>query len=160
MIRGTIAALMMCGLAACVVPVPIATTSSAPSGNAPVATPDSSAFTTRLNAFRAERSLRPLVRNARLDRAAKAHATDMAQRGYFSHQGADGSSAGDRIGRAGYRACGWAENIADGYASEAAAFAGWQGSAGHRRNMLGRNYTEYGLANTGGKWVMVLARGC
>ncbi|MEJ6401394.1 CAP domain-containing protein [Yoonia sp. 2307UL14-13] len=156
--RFIIAVLLVFGMSACVVPVPV--TSAAPAGNQPVGRPDSSEFTTRLNALRAERSLRPLVRNARLDRAAKAHANDMAQRGYFSHRGADGSSAGDRIGRAGYQACGWAENIADGYRGPSAAFAGWEGSAGHRRNMLGRNYTEYGLANTGGKWVMVLARRC
>jgi len=135
---------------------------AAPSGGPPVAAEPAASrgFGADLNAYRTGRGLAPLARNAGLTRAARLHAEDMARAGYFSHRGRDGSSAAERIGRQG---CGGhtAENIAQGYPSEAAVLAGWKRSAGHDRNLLRREVRHYGLARAAGDtWVLVLASDC
>lgn len=115
-----------------------------------------------LNALRAEKNRPPLGWSAGLQRAAAAHAQDMAARGYFSHQGADGSSAGTRARAAGYGWCFVAENIAKGQPDLASVMAAWDASRGHRKNMLARDAQEFALARAPGNiWVMLLARpGC
>jgi uncharacterized protein YkwD len=115
-----------------------------------------------LNALRAEKNRPPLGWSAELEQAAAAHARDMAARGYFSHTGADGASAGDRARAAGYGWCFVAENIAKGQPDLASVLSAWQGSRGHRRNMLSRDVQEFALARAPGNiWVMLLARpGC
>lgn len=93
---------------------------------------------------------------------AQAHADDMARNRFFSHGGSDGSSVGDRVARAGYGWCAVAENIARGQRDLDSVIRGWQGSPGHRRNMLSGEMAEIGLARgPRDTWVMVLARrGC
>lgn len=122
--------------------------------------PVSGAFASDLNTFRTAQGLGTVAPDPRLERAAQAHADDMAQRGYFSHQSPEGRRMSDRIAASGYRACGSAENIAQGQKGEAEVFASWRASAGHRRNMLGRAYANYGLGRSGDTWVLLLARGC
>ncbi|WP_342078606.1 CAP domain-containing protein [Yoonia sp. SS1-5] len=117
-------------------------------------------FDAAVNGLRQASGAQVLVEQPQLRRAAQAHADDMARRGYFAHRAPNGDGAGKRIARAGYRACGWAENIANGIPTRAGVFEGWRRSRGHRRNMLQRAYTEYGLARSGNIWVMVLARPC
>lgn len=87
----------------------------------------------------------PLSANPRLDAAAAAHATDMAQRNYFSHDSLDGRSPGDRITAAGYRWGGYAENIAAGHTTPAEVVDGWLASPGHCRNLMSPSYTELGV---------------
>ena len=132
---------------------------SAPSGPFYVSVTDSSG-SADVNTFRAAAGLPPLARSATLDAAARAHATDMARNGFFGHRGSNGSTHGDRIRAAGHRPCGAAENIADGPFTPSGVMAGWMGSQGHRRNILNRRYSEYGLAEVEGKWVMTLAGRC
>lgn len=101
--------------------------------------------------------------NAILTRAAQAHAEDMAARGYFSHQspgGPNGDNLAERAASAGCAMRAGAENIASGQRSEAEVFVGWQNSPGHRANLLGGNYTDYGLGRSGNVWVMKLSSGC
>lgn len=113
-----------------------------------------------VNTFRAAAGLPPLARSPALDAAARAHATDMARHGFFGHRGSNGSTHGDRIRTAGVSSCGVAENIADGPFTPAGVMAGWMESQGHRRNILNRRYSDYGLAEVRGKWVMTLAGRC
>lgn len=115
-----------------------------------------------LNTLRAEKNRPPLAYSARLGQAAAAHAQDMAEKGYFSHAGRDGSSAGSRVRAAGYGWCFVAENIAKGQRTLEAVMAAWEASRGHRRNMLSREAQEFALARAPGDiWVMLLARpGC
>lgn len=115
-----------------------------------------------LNALRAQHGLRPLVQSEKLQRAAERHAQDMAKRGYFSHTGANGSGIAERARAVGFRYCSLAENIARGHGSLGAVMSGWNGSRGHRRNMLNRDAQEFGLARAAGNiWVMKLGReGC
>jgi len=112
-----------------------------------------------VNAFRAVEGEAPLRRNAKADAAALAHAHDMARRGFFGHQGSNGSSVGGRLKAAGCRFTGAAENIAKGQRSDAEVVAAWVASPGHRRNMLAP-YDQYGAARIGDIRVLVLASGC
>lgn len=116
----------------------------------------------RVNRLRRQAGRAALRWSPVLAEVARAHAEDMARNGFFAHQGSDGSTISDRVARAGYGWCRVAENIAQGQRSLDAAIAGWQGSAGHRRNMLNRDMADLGVARgPGNTWVMVLARpGC
>lgn len=87
-----------------------------------------------------------LSRDARLDRAAAAHSTDMATRNFFSHTGSDGSSPFVRMQRQGYRYANAGENIAAGYSTADAVVAGWLKSAGHCANIMNARYVHIGIS--------------
>lgn len=124
-----------------------------------VAAPIAGSFTEMLNGERAANGLGSLVPDARLARAAQAHARDMVAQDYFSHEGANGSRFTDRARAAGY-SCAAAENIAFGQRSEQAVLAEWMASPGHRRNILIRDAVQFGLGREGNMWVLMLGRGC
>ena len=114
------------------------------------------------NVERAAHGLAPLRHDVRLSRAAQAHSVDQAARDVLSHTGGDGSSAGDRIERAGYGWGMWAENVAAGYPSASAVVAGWMRSPGHRANILRTSAVDVGLGvaeSAGGRpyWTQVLS---
>lgn len=71
----------------------------------------------------------------RLTAAARAHSTDMVEKGFFSHTSSDGSDFVARATRAGYTGAS-AENIAYGYPTAQEVVTGWMNSAGHRANIL------------------------
>ncbi|WP_375551741.1 CAP domain-containing protein [Rhodophyticola porphyridii] len=104
--------------------------------------------------------LRPLVHSAALQGAAQAHADDLQITGGLGHVGSDGSTLSDRIRRSDYTACFAAENVARGQPDTRSAIASWSGSAGHQANMVNPNATQFGFANAGDVWVLVLARPC
>lgn len=155
MIRPLVALAMLVALAAC--EAPMAPRAAAP---APALTQVSTASVptelTQINALRRAAGVGALQPSAALDRAAELHAADMVRSGYFSHTGTNGSSVGDRARQQGYRYGLIAENIAQGDPSLAAVLDSWMGSSGHRRNLLNRRVTDYGLAQNGRTWVMVL----
>lgn len=111
----------------------------------------------QINAIRARVGLPALTRNAKLDAAARAHANDMVENNFFAHKGSDGSSSSKRVTRAGYRWCTVGENISVGYASSTSSIESWRTSPGHYRNIVSRKAKEYGLANVGKYWVMLVA---
>ena len=114
-----------------------------------------------INAERTAQNRVPLVYDAKLEAAARAHAEDMVRAGFFAHTGSDGSDIGQRLDRAGYRYCFGAENIAAGQRSLSEVMASWMGSREHRRNILHRKAEAVGLARApGNTWVMVLAAPC
>ena len=135
-----------------------------PKGAAAIAEPVgglSASLAPEVNAFRAANGQAPLSADGRLARAAQSHANDMQAKNYFSHTGQDGSSVGDRVKRQGYGFCFVAENIANGQKGALRALAGWQNSEGHRKNLLSRNATQFGMAQAGEYWVLVLGKpGC
>jgi len=106
---------------------------------------------------------RPLLLNDLLSRASLAHAADMAQYNYFAHEGRDGSSAADRLTRAGY---GWkavGENIAAGPTTPESVVEGWTNSPQHCANLMAPEFREMGVAysvnrasKAGIYWVQVL----
>jgi hypothetical protein len=88
----------------------------------------------------------PLTWNSSLAASALAHSRDMAEQRYFSHQGKDGSDAGERARRAGYQWRRIGENIASGQQSPEEAVAGWLSSPGHCANVMDPGFTEMGAA--------------
>lgn len=104
----------------------------------------------------------PLAANFYLEDAASGHSRWMLDNGIFSHTGAGGSSAAERMYDAGYRFTGswaWGENISArslSTASDASATAIYNQhkslflSAGHRANILSEKYAEVGIGQVRG----------
>lgn len=106
-----------------------------------------------INSFRAQHKLPRLTASSELMGAAYAHAHDLANRGRLDHAGFRA-----RLGSISSTA---AENVAYGCATEECVIKMWSRSAGHRRNMLMKGVTRYGIASaTGGNgrtyWVLEL----
>ncbi|OII65131.1 hypothetical protein BJP40_17920 [Streptomyces sp. CC53] len=109
------------------------------------------------NAERARTGCPALRVNSRLQRAAQAHADDMARRNYYQHDTPEGRDAGDRMRKAGYRWSTWGENIHRGPKDPAAAMRDWMNSPGHRENILNCAFRDIGvgvnLRSNGPWWV-------
>ncbi|WP_236016541.1 CAP domain-containing protein [Salipiger abyssi] len=116
------------------------------------------AATPSLNAYRAANGLSGLSRSAALQRAAESHARDMERMGDMTHTGSDGSSVGDRVKQQGYRFRRVAENIAETGRGADRVMELWIASAPHRKNMLLPDVTQYGLAQSGDYWALVVGR--
>lgn len=113
----------------------------------------------RTNAERNKERLPPLTVDPRLTDAAERHADRMAKRNRLSHD-LDGRSVADRARSAGYEYRTVGENIAWNQPTAAAVVDDWMSSRGHRRNILGRDFTHIGVAvamNSQGEpyWVQV-----
>ncbi len=89
---------------------------------------------------------KPLNASAVLERAASAHARDLAAIGRLEHKGSDGSRASDRIRRQGYSAIGVAENLAAGPTTAQQLVDGWVRSPSHCANLMNPRFTEMGIA--------------
>lgn len=86
-----------------------------------------------------------LMMNAQLRRAARAHAKDMADRGYFDHDDPDGLTPFDRMREAGFRGCAMGENIALGQPSPKAVVDAWLNSPGHCANIRNPVFDQIGV---------------
>jgi uncharacterized protein YkwD len=86
-----------------------------------------------------------LAWNCRLENAGVAHSSSMAENGFFSHTGQDGSDPGDRISAAGYNWSTYGENIAAGYKDAQTVMDGWLTSPGHCANIMNSSFTEVGV---------------
>jgi uncharacterized protein YkwD len=92
-----------------------------------------------INAYRRSHGLPPLHASAALTRAAAAHAHDMARRNHLDHNGFEA-----RMSSLSSTA---AENVAFGCQTQDCVFKVWTNSSGHRRNMLMRGITRYGISS-------------
>lgn len=99
------------------------------------------------NAERSNAGLPALRANSRLNEAAQLHADQMARSGRLAHElsGAPYPRPEDRLAAAGYRWSAYAENIAMGQSTAAAAMDSWMHSSGHRANILSTSVTEIGV---------------
>jgi uncharacterized protein YkwD len=88
----------------------------------------------------------PLVLSDALQRAALAHARDMAERRILSHAGRDGSTPGERATRSGYQWRVVGENIAAGQSTAEQVVAEWLESPRHCGNLMSLDYSEMGIA--------------
>jgi uncharacterized protein YkwD len=105
-----------------------------------------------INAFRRDHGLAPLQMSAKLSAAARSHSAEMAQRGYFSHDSANGSSFDRRISRyyplkgAHYWSVGenllWSSPSVDA----SGALTMWINSPEHRKILLTGRWREVGLS--------------
>lgn len=100
-----------------------------------------------INAERAKKGLSKLKTNAALDKAAEAHACDIAGRGKLDHIGANGSNVKQRAKAKGYASSIIVENIfKSGKMSSAAPTAYWRKSAGHWTNITNPAIQDVGMA--------------
>jgi uncharacterized protein YkwD len=99
-----------------------------------------------VNAYRAEKGLKPLKLNTELTNAAKAHSRDLAKWDRISHFGSDGSNPWDRVKRVGYNAKLAAENVGTGQITFEEVMKGWKDSPGHNKNLLLADAEHMGIA--------------
>ena len=95
--------------------------------------------------------------DSRLYAAALAHATSMYDKGFFSHEGLDGSDVATRVTREDYNWKNVGENIAFDFDDVATVNTGFENSPTHCRVMNNAAYIEVGVANVGKYWVVVFA---
>ena len=103
-----------------------------------------------INAFRAQHGLAKLRLNTQLTTAARAHSQQMAQKGYFAHESADGSAFWKRMHGFYASAHSWSvgENLLwsspgiDG----AHALQLWLASPEHRKNLVNPRWREIGVS--------------
>jgi uncharacterized protein YkwD len=88
----------------------------------------------------------PLALAEPLQRAATAHAADMAAKGVMSHSGSDGTTAAQRAERAGYHWRFVGENVATGQSTPEQVVEEWLGSPHHCANLMSADFTEMGVA--------------
>jgi uncharacterized protein YkwD len=106
----------------------------------------------RINLTRLQHGLRALRLSASLTAAANQHSASMAQKGYFSHDSANGGSFFKRIASfysyRGYSTWSAGENLlwSSPDISPAAALRMWMNSPEHRANLLSRAWREMGLS--------------
>ena len=128
-------------------------------GSAPVAAqavpsdPAKAAALNEINSFRRQNGRAALSYNVKLESAARRLATDMYNKGYFSHTDSSGHDGGWRITNAGYRWSRWGENIARGFANWHDAIVAWEKSPEHRANLLNPYLKDIGLGSKGKYWV-------
>ncbi len=105
----------------------------------------------RVNVVRKNHGLKALTARPRLQKAANAHAGNMARNGYFAHEWSDGASFGRWIRRfwpgPGYRGWSAGENLYwEGPSTTARRVVrAWMNSPGHRKNMLSGSWRYLGV---------------
>lgn len=97
-----------------------------------------------LNQDRANNGLSALTLDPELCRIARIKSTDMYQNNYFAHESPTLGNAGDLLRSNGYKFSGWGENIAH-HANVTKAQAAFMSSDGHRKNILGSQWTKMGI---------------
>ena len=106
----------------------------------------------QINDVRASFDLGPLRLSTRLDAAAREHSVSTAEKGYFSHDSANGMAFWRRIasfyGYNGYSQWSVGENLlwSSPDASVAGALQMWMTSPEHRANLLDHGWREIGLS--------------
>jgi uncharacterized protein YkwD len=105
----------------------------------------------KINITRGRHGLRPVRISAKLTAAANQHSASMAEKGYFSHDSANGGSFFKRIASfysyRGYSNWSAGENIlwSSPDIDPAGALKLWMNSPEHRANLLNRSWREIGL---------------
>lgn len=101
-----------------------------------------------INQVRQKNGLQPLQNNVKLAQVARQYSRQMAEKKFFSHTGADGSTPADRVRAGGISYWVVGENL---YTSTniprpvPSAIEGWMKSPGHRENILRPVFAETGV---------------
>lgn len=112
-----------------------------------------------INKERADRGIPVVASDRALACAAGAHSADIGPRRTCSHDGSDGSSFSQRVGRCGGSIGYGGEIIACGQSTPRQAVDGWLNSPGHRAIMLDGSQRRVGVGMTGNYWVAVFSGG-
>ena len=99
------------------------------------------------NQHRATVGCDPLVGEARLAQAARAHSVNMADNNYMAHNDLQGRSPSQRITATGYDWHLTAENVAAGPPTAEAVVQQWLNSSGHRANIENCALTQIGVGH-------------
>ena len=97
-----------------------------------------------INQDRTANGLAPLPPDSALSHLARLKSRDMAENGYFSHTSPTYGSAADLLRSHGYVFQAVGENIAH-HATVEKSQAAFMSSQGHKRNILGKNWTRVGV---------------
>lgn len=97
-----------------------------------------------INKERTSRNLSALEFNEKLAGAARDHAQDMLEGGYFSHYTPEGLSPFDRLAKANIDYIATGENLAFS-PNVMIAMTGFMNSPGHKANILSSNYNQVGI---------------
>ncbi len=100
-----------------------------------------------INANRAAAGLAPVFAQDMLMAEAQRFSGIQASLGRLSHRGVDGTNAGQRLHRAGYRWSFWGENLAAGQENADAAVAAWMASPSHRANVMNPKARQIGIGH-------------
>jgi uncharacterized protein YkwD len=141
-------------LAACVSALWVVASPAGAAADQPAAAMQSleQAVLANINALRRQHGLAPLRLSPALSAAARQHSNEMADRGYFSHDSANGSSFDRRIASfypmGGRRYWSVGENLlwSSPDVDAKGALDMWFNSPGHRKNMLTARWREIGLS--------------
>lgn len=133
---------------------------AAPAASAITLTKPEKQLLTLINKARARRSLPALKVNAKLQRAARAHSSQMIAKDYFSHDSASGEAFSKRLIRFGYtqtNCTSWraGENIAYGVGlvgTPQAIMKAWMHSKPHKLVILDKSLKECGLGRAEGEF--------
>jgi len=99
------------------------------------------------NEYRAKEGLGPLETNEFLKKAAETKVRDMFDRQYFEHISPAGVTPAQLVLDSGYNYKITGENLALGdFKDEKDLVDAWMASPGHRENIMGKDYTQIGLA--------------
>jgi uncharacterized YkwD family protein len=97
------------------------------------------------NKERAKYALPPLKVDLALSKVAREKSRDMAVNHYFSHNSPTYGSPFEMMRKFGISYTAAGENIAKGQRTPQEVVAAWMNSAGHRANILNKNYTHIGV---------------
>jgi len=100
---------------------------------------------TIVNTERSKVGLSPLKLNWQLSRVARYKSQDMIDKNYFDHQSPTYGSPFDMMKNFGITYMSAGENIAEGQPTATSVMAAWMNSAGHKANILSKNYSEIGV---------------
>ena len=97
------------------------------------------------NAARAAKGLAPMRTSPLAQKAAEAHACDMARRGTMTHRGSTTKGPADRMKKLGYKPALVAENIAAGAFTFDRTMNEWTASPGHLANIVIPGVKDFGV---------------
>ena len=104
------------------------------------------------NIDRQNNNLPILATNPLLEEAANLKASDMAQKGYFSHNSPDGKTPWQWLDEVGYKFKYAGENLAVNFFDSNDIEKAWMNSKGHKRNILSEDFTEIGIGTARGMY--------
>ena len=102
------------------------------------------------NSDRSTTDIPTLTINPLLEEAARQKAQDMATKGYFAHTSPEGRTPWYWLTNVDYSFSYAGENLAMGFFESADVNQAWLNSAGHKQNILNKNFTEIGIATAYG----------